>query len=340
MHEFHNIKKVKLILSCLSVTQYSAWCGFFIFQGQAIQQAADKNNLMGQLSLTLLWFFLTKIVVMATDLTSKFVAEYFSNDEIAYQWQTHFPNRIYQDNENKSNLIYLTYFDYLPNLYSLECTIVSNKCTIVSVVIIVTSLLICTGFYYGAFALLAVFILNFFSKNICLPKLDNYTKEINENKALTLGWINQYFRAYREIAFNWHGRMNAWVQAAYHPLFESKRKLLLVQLTRDVLAQLMVEVPFIINTSIVIIAVYLNYFSITQMFVWVGFSQFVINASNAFLENNVNSGRKRVLVNKLNEMSLLFHDKKQLAALEDTGNSVDQVKIVLQDNTTNILSLR
>ncbi|CAM3718572.1 putative ABC transporter [Legionella longbeachae NSW150] len=338
MHKFCNIGKVKIILASLNFFKYSAWCGFFIFQGKAIQQAIDKNILIAQLVQTLIWYFLTKLVVMFTDLISKFVVGYFENNEIAAQWRSNFPRTLYQDNESKYNFMYLSYFDYLPNLYNLECTIINNQCTIMSVLVIVTSLLIYTEFYYGLFALFAVFTLNFFSKNTYLKKLEDYHKGINESKASTLAWINQYFKAYREISFNWQGQINPWINSTYNALYQSKKNFIFVQLLRDIMAQLMVELPFIINTSIVITAVYLNYLSITQMFVWIGFSQFVINASNAFLENKVNQDKKRVLINELDEMALSFKDEKEQKLDDMCFANFEFFQVKLQDNTLNKLS--
>lgn len=338
MHKFCNIKKVKIILASLNFLKYLAWCGFFIFQGKAIQQAIDKNILIAQLAQTLICYFLTKLVVMFTDLISKFVESYFENDEIATQWRLNFPKMLYQDNESKYNLMYLSYFDYLPNLYNLECAIINNQCTIMSVLIIVASLLIYTEFYYGLFALFAVFILNFLSKNIYLKKLEYYHQSINENKASILTWINQYFKAYREISFNWQGQINPWINSIYSALYKSQKNLVLVQLFRDIMAQLLVELPFIANTSIMITAVYLNYLSITQMFVWIGFSQFVINASNAFLENKVNQDKKKILINELEEIAISFKDKNERALDDKCVFNVDIFQVKLQDNTINQLS--
>lgn len=340
MYKFYNIKKVKIILIFLSFIKYSAWCVFFIFQGRALQQAVDKNTLLVQLIYTLTGFLGAKFLVMMVDLAGKFASAYFENKEIAQQWKAHFPQKIYQDNEHKYNLIYLSYFDHLPNLYNLECIIINNQSTIISVFFIVTYLLIYTGFYYGMFALLAVFFLNFVSKNICLNKLNQYHKEINENKATTLGWINQYFKAYREMSFNWQGQIKPWIHSSYDDLYVSKKNLILVQLIRDIMAQLMVEVPFILNTSIVIIAVYLNYISITQMFVWVGFSQFIINASNSFLENKVNKDKKKILVNKLYDIAISFNEEEPLKINAKHYPPIENIDIRLQDNTINNLSTK
>lgn len=340
MHKFCNIRKVKIILASLNVLKYSAWCGFFIFQGKAIQQAVDKNVLITQLAQILTWYFVTKLLVMIADLSSKFVVGYFENNEIAAQWRDNFPKKLYQDNENKNNFMYLSYFDYLPNLYNLECTIINNQCTIVSVLLIVVSLLIYTEFYYGVFALVAVFALNFLSKNTSLKKLDYYHQEINENKASTLAWINQYFKAYREISFNWPGQINPWINSTYNALYASKKNFILAQLLRDVAAQLMVELPFIVNTSIVIVAVYWRYLSITQMFVWIGLSQFVISASNAFLENKANQAKRNALINELDKIALSFKDKNEQILTDEYFANVEVFQVRLQDNTINQLGFK
>lgn len=345
MYEFYNLRKVKIILIFTNFIKYSAWCLFLYYQGTAIEQAIDKNILLEQLVHTLFWFSITKLVLMLSDINNKFCTSYFENKEIAYHWQKNFPQKLYQDNENKNNLIYLKYFDYLPNLYNLECIVKNNQCIIILVFSIVVSLMVYTGFYYGLLGILAIFSLNFLSKNICLNKLEKYHQAINENKSNTLGWINQYFKSYREISFNWHGKINPWIKSNYNSLYQSKKKFILTQLIRDLISQIAIEIPFIINTVIIILSVFLNFLSITQMFVWIGLSQFVIQASNAFLENKVNLDKKNTLINKLKEIDLIFSENKKFFISDassfnqkNTVPNLDVIYIKLQDNTVNKIS--
>lgn len=338
MFKFYNIRKIKVILAFLSFTKYLSWCGFFIFQGRAIQQAIDKSIVVKQLVYTLIFFLLTKLVVMASDILGHFFMGYFENKELEKQWKEYFPKKIFKDNENKNNLIYLMYFDYLPDLFHLECSILNNQCTIISVITIVLSLLIHTGFYYGTMALLAIFILSFISKSIFLKKLESYNKEAHDSKEKILSWINQFFRGYREIAFNWFGQSEQWINSIYFPFYQSKNKLIHTQLKRDILSQFLVEIPFIFNTSAVIIAVYCNYLSITQLFVWIGFSQFVINATHSFLENKVSRTKKETLIEKITEIKEIFKVSEDKYTTIIKGDE-KAIHIKLQDNTINYLSM-
>ncbi len=342
MFNFQSLKKIKIILALINIIKYGAWCGFFSFQGQAIQQAMDSNSLMEQLVFTLIWFLATKLIVMIADVLSQFVTSYFENYEIEQQWNVHFPKKLYRDNENKNNTIYLAFFTYLPDLFTVECSIVISLCTIISVCVIVISLLIYTEFYYGVLALSAVIILNLLSKKIFLKQLNRYHTETHDNREKVLGWVNQFFRGYKEIAFNWFGQVNAWVNSVFAAYYQSKRTLIITQLKRNILSQLLVEVPFIINTSLVIIAVRLNHLSVTQMFVWVGISQFVINATNAFLEYQVNTVRKKLLINKLQVISAAFAVQLEnvLPEINAFGHPMEEVAITLQDNSLNYLSLK
>ncbi len=340
MHKFFNLKQTKIILAILNLIKYSAWFGFFLLQGKAIQEAMNKEVLIEQLVQTLMWFIITKILVMFVDLTNKFLVQYSENKAISAQWNVHFPKKIYHDNEQKYNLIYLTYFDHLPNLYNIECVIINNQCTIFSVLIIVASLLIYTEFFYGLFALIALFGLNYLSKNIYLKQLDNHQKHILDNKRSILTWINQYFKSYREISFSWEEQIYPWSNFAYQSLYESKEKFLIVLLLRDIMAQLMVELPFIINTSIVIAAVYFNYLTITQMFAWVGFSQLVINASNAFLENKANQNKKSLLIKEIEEIQSAFKDIEKPIFINKSSEDKGNIQVILQDSTVNHVSFK
>ena len=121
-----------------------------------------------------------------------------------------------------------------------------------------------------------------------MKKIDDYQKESYHSKLTILNWVEQYFASYRELSKNWQGINNtSWKNDIYSQYFISKKNQITFYLYRDLLAQLLVELPFLLNTSVVILGVYFEYLTLTQLFVWVGFSQFMINASNAYLENKI-----------------------------------------------------
>lgn len=197
-----------------------------------------------------------------------------------------------------------------------------------------------TGFSLGILALSFVFVLNFLSKNIFIKKIDEYQKEANYSKIKILNWVEQYFSSYREISKNWHGITNAtWKDDVYNKYFTSKSKQVVFYLYRDLLAQVLVELPFLLNTSIVILGVYYDYLSLTQLFVWVGFSQFMINASNAYLENRIN---KKQLVTLTAQASLILQGLSSKVTVDIIDNKDCEFlfsEIVMRDGETNRLSL-
>lgn len=337
MNNFYNIKWVKIILYVLNLVKYIFWGGFLYFQGLSLQQAIEKKILLNQIIVTLGYFLITKLIVMLCDAVSKFVVHNYQNQTIFCNWQNKFPRKIYKDNENKYNLMYLKYFDYLPNLLRIECDIVNNFATIICVFLLIVSLLLYTGFYYGIAALFLIFVLNIFSKDIYLKKLNICSEEINNNKDDVSRWIGEYFKSYKEIFFNWDQAVDVRINDSYYNLYKAKKKYSELLFIRDLIAQFFVEIPFILNTSLVILGVYFNYINITQMFIWVGLSQFAINAANSFLQNNDNRIKQKSIINALSKIE---HSFKEMVNKNPEMKACDKmIEVILQDSSVNKIGI-
>lgn len=302
MDKFQNLNKVKLILVVTCVIKYFLWTGFFILQGRAIEQAVNRVVLINQLLVTLGLFIFIKLLVMFLDIVSKHLVNYFQNIAIENKWRQIFPLKIYRDNEHQNHAFNLLIFDYFPNLYSTECAIFNNVALIASVSVISTALLMYTHFYIGFAALALVFTLNFFNKTIYRKHIEKSHKESHIKKSNLSKWINEYFRSSKEITLNWSSQVEDWSKSQYQPIFRNTQALIKYQFYRDIFGQLFVEIPFLINTSLVILGVFQGYLTISQMFVWVGISQFIISASNAFMENRVNADKKNTIKDKIVEI--------------------------------------
>jgi len=338
--KFNELRKLKTITGIIVFIKYSLWCYFFILQGKAIELAIERNKLQKELIYTLVGFILVKMVVMLCDIFQKFFIEYYKNMELKRQWSSHLPKAIYSDNHNKKNDINVLFFDYLPKLFEFKITLLLNKATIFSVFTLTTIAFIYTEFFLGIVALSLVFVLNYLSKNIFVKKIDYYQKESYHSKITILNWIEQYFSSYREISKNWQGIANtSWKNEVYKKYFISKKNQIAFYLYRDLLAQILVELPFLLNTSIVILGVYYEYLSLTQLFVWVGFSQFMINASNAYLENKIT--KKQVDTLSEHTVSILqnFNSQPSKDLIKNKSSDFLFSEVVMQDDEINKLSL-
>lgn len=198
-----------------------------------------------------------------------------------------------------------------------------------------------TEFFLGLFALFFVFVLNYLSKNVFVKKIDDYQRESYQSKITILNWIEQYFSSYRELSKNWQGIVNtSWKNDAYTNYFLSKKNQIAFYLYRDLLAQILVELPFLLNTSIVILGVYYGHLSLTQLFVWVGFSQFMINASNAYLENKIIKKQINTLRECIASIILNFSpEASKNLIINNPGNFLFS-EVVMQDGEVNQLSLK
>lgn len=320
--------------------KYSLWCYFFVLQGKAIELAIGKNKLAKEVIYTLAGFILVKMVVMLCDVFQKFLVEYYKNIEIKHQWSCYIPKYIYSDTQNKKNDMNVLFFDYFPKLFEFKVALLHNKVTIFSVFALTTIAFAHTEFFLGLTALFLVFVLNYLSKNIFVKKIDYYQREGYQSKITILNWIEQYFSSYRELSKNWQGISNtSWKDDVYNNYFLSKKNQIASYLYRDLLAQILVELPFLLNTSIVILGVYYEYLTLTQLFVWVGFSQFMINASNAYLEKKIIKKQ----IDTLSECttSIIHNFSPQASTTVITNNSSNFLfsEVVMQDGKINKLSL-
>lgn len=338
--KFNKLGKLKTVTTSIVFFKYLLWCSFFVLQGKAIQLAIEKSEIPRQITCTLIGYIFVKMLVMICDIFQKFLMEQYKNIELKQQWNSHMPDYIYSDNQNNKNNINVLFFDYLPKMFELEISLVTNTVIICSVFTLTTSAFLYTGFYVGIIALILVFILNHLSKNILLKKINDSQKETYYSKIKILNWVEQYFFSYREISKNWQGITNSsWKNEVYNKYFFSKKAQIVFYFYRDLLAQLLVELPFLLNTSIVILGVYYKYLSLTQLFVWVGFCQFMINASNAYLENKINKKQLMTLNDQTKSILEGFDDK---SLDNETHMKIDDCsshEVIMKDGVINRLSL-
>jgi ABC-type lipoprotein export system ATPase subunit len=340
MVKFFHLKKLNILLSIILIFKNILWIGFFFFQGKSIELAIKKGTLFKPLLLALCGYVLLKAFVMLCDIFQKYISEYYESIELKEQWNLNFPRKIYKDNEGNQNRLSLLFFDYLPRLFNLKSTIFSNSINIYCILFFSITALIYSRFYIAIPAIAIVFFCSYMSKNILLNQIKENQKNTNNNKSNNLKWINQYLYSYRETSKNWvNSNKEKWITDAYNPFFSSKRKLNLLILYRDLLTQALIELPFLVNSSIIIAAVYYEYISVTQLFIWVGFCQFMINASNAYFENRVHNKQCEVLDDQSSEILNML--KSTYIKLEE--NELHQknitLEITLMDSSRSTLSL-
>lgn len=341
MLKLNELKKLEAITGTITFVKYCLWCYFFILQGRAIELAIGKNKLPEEVVYTLGGFIVVKIIVMLCDIFQKFLVEYYKNIELQHQWKCHIPKNIYSDNQSKKNDVNVLFFDYLPRLFEVKIALWKNKVTIFSVFTFTTIAFVWTEFFLGLAALLLVFVLNYLSKNIFVKKIDDYQKENYHSKLTILNWVGQYFASYRELSKNWQSINNtSWKNDIYSQYYISKMNQIKFYLYRDLLAQILVELPFLLNTSVVILGVYFEYLTLTQLFVWVGFSQFMINASNAYLENKIIKKQIVTLVEAADCVIENFNSPLPKTLIDNKANDLFSSEVVMQDGNVNRLSLK
>lgn len=340
MITFYKIKQLKLKLCLMLLLKYSFWALFFIYQGRAISLAIDNHSLSKQIIFTLAVFILLKMMVMLCDVLQKYFIENAKNISLKILWQDKFPAYLYKDNKTNKNDMNLLFFDLLPKIFDLEVGIISNYCSILFIFALTISIFLYNGFYFSILVLATIFFLNFLSKNICTKRINDYLNESISQNVIILNWVDQYFDAYKEISKNWQGIIHSnWKDQIYLKYFLAKKYLIFYHFIRDLLSQFLVEFPFLLTTSIVIVGVHFNYLTITQLFIWIGFSQFMINASNAYLDNRVKIKQRIVLYDKTSVILRNFQQSNFICLEKTASDHFSFSEVILRDGVKNTLSL-
>lgn len=325
--------------------KYLAWSAFFIFQGRVIDWAIQRNMSVKALGYALLSFVCIKLLMMLCDLLQKFIPDWYTNLDLKLQWEQYFPNTIYSDNQLYKNELQVLFFDYIPRFYELKVGLIINRTIMICVAAITILSFFYHKLYWGVLILMGIFTLNYLSKYVFVSKLDRCQHAVYEDKMKLYNWISQYFLAYREISKNWQLRCSReWVNSIYSHYFSSKKELSVAVVCRDLLLQVLVELPFLFNTVVVILAVYYQTISITQLFIWIGFSQFMIQASNAYFESKSAQIDLNQLNNRIGHVLQLFQDniqtKKLMYSTKSSALSMNMpIMVSMLDGSVNHLSV-
>lgn len=341
MSKFNNIKKLNLLNSVIISIKYLLWIVFFIFQGRAIELAVTKKEIFDQLMISLVLFVTLKMFVVLCDALQSFILEYFKNIAMNEQWQTHFPKKIYRDMINKDNEVNLLFLDYFPALYDINSTLFSNNFTLITIFSFTILAFLYEGFSFGIISLPVVFFMNFFSKKIYVRKINQLNTVLFNTKSQALEWIKQYFMAYKEISKIWHNKiLSLWSIEVYKPYFESTKKQTILVLYRDIITHFFVEFPFMINSAVIIVAVYYGYLSLEEMFVWIGFCQFMIQASNNYIQNQIAKEKNHIIKEKIDEILNHFRQPNTHLFSNTLIKKIDECVVTMKDGTKNILGIK
>lgn len=340
MFSFNRLSKLRVVVVTFVLLHYSLWALYFVVQGRAIEMAIARHELPHQMIYALIGFVCVKMLVMLCDVFQTFIIKYDMNNEIQSLWNQYAPQAIYRENLSQKTDVILLFFDYLPRIFDTQATLVKNKTTVLYIFTMTLFVFFYTGFIMGVIALLLIFVLSFTTKNFFTHRIDQQQTLINRSKTMVIAWIDQYFAAFREISKNWPKLLQStWKNDIYQPYYLANQSQTIFYLYRDLLSQILVELPFLVNTSVVILGVYYEYISLAQLFVWVGFSQFMINASNAYLENRVILKQHNSLLIKINDILTAFQSRAD-SQTQPVISTQHAAHVILRDGSTIHLSLK
>lgn len=335
--KFNLLNKLKSLLLITIFSKYLIWSLFFVLQGRAIELAINRVE-YNYLVYTLIWYVGTKLLLMLCDIYQKFIIEKYKIISLKEKWHALFPKKIFRDNDSKDEKLQILFFDYLPKLFDLEVSVVTNNYTLLILVSIVAYLFLHTEFYCGLVALLIIFVLSYFNKNIFINEMSRCQLEADGSKTKIFEWVSQFLKGYKEISKNWNTHeIQNWHDSVYNNYHLSRVSHNYLCLKRDLLSQLLIEIPFLLNTIVVIFGVFYKYISLAEMFVWIGASQFMINTSNSYFENKINKKYRDNLLIQVLEIVDEFSYVELIEPYDKKRSEFQIYEIKLRDQTKNIL---
>lgn len=338
MNKFYSLKHTKLKISFLVFSTYLFWVGFLFSQGLVIQSAIEKNLILNQFFIFVGLLAVIKILSSVCDIVLKFVIEHAQNKALLSNWRQFFPRKLYKDNEQKYNLIYLKYFDYLPNLFKTDCYITVNKFTLISIYALLIFSVVITKFYIGFAAILLSSTFGVLNK-VFFVKIIEVDEETKNTKLELTHWIKEYFLSYKEIYFNSHQEIEPAINKAYENLYATKAKELNKAITKKIILRLISDIPLALNVGFVSLVLYLGSLNIAEIFVWLGIYPLMTKAIDAFFECRSNILKKNTLKNVIEDIDSAFYAPKE-AVISQQDNILKSVKIKMLDESINFLSLK
>lgn len=135
----------------------------------------------------------------------------------------------------------------------------------------------------------------------------------SQSEKKLINWIHDYFISYKEISKTWPNviKNDAWFSHIYQHYADQKKKITFYIFKRNLLAQCLVEAPYLITSTAVFFGIYYNELSLSLAFAWLGMSQFMITASQGISKN---SELKKTRYDNHKKIEALLHDIKQTSS--------------------------
>ena len=172
----------------------------------------------------------------------------------------------------------------------------------------------------------------YFFRNSYNEKIElSFEYAANKKKQLLI-WNQEYFDSYRQISIIWskHIQGNKWFYQVLKDYIKSRVDSIKLILIKNLLSQLMVEVPFIVLMCLIFLGVYYEKLTIAKAFLWIGASQFVLTVSQNIAKNQILKKYVLDCRNRINEVMEIIRDKNDNQSIILNVDNSKKINFVLQ----------
>lgn len=330
-------KKIATQLCLLFILlQYATGITFFFTQGLLINDIIYKDRDTKEIFFMLALMVAFKMLMISANVVIENVKAYYSNKELDYQFAKNFPREIFKDYVEKSSVYFQCFNDNVPRFFNSALSILTNQFTFFVMATFYIGFMVYTKFLLGGIFLALLSLSVFINEKLSNKKINTLMEDIESNKRGVLVWMSEYFHGYKETSRVWPAliRNISWFEEIYQRYKSLKEKLLIYFFKKNLGSQFLIEFPFVLATSAILLGLYFGKLSLPLVFAWLGISQFVLTATqslakNSELKKNLSSSKK-ILQDFLAELdhhsaiktSLVANQKTEYQFLLQNGSPV------------------
>ncbi len=309
---------------------------YFFSQGNLVNDILNKN--INKLNATIILVVFYRIFMLLSDVFLQNLKEYFAVLYYKKQMLNFYPEKIFKDFKDKSAYIFDTLSSSLNSLYMHNIDIMIHRVAFIVAIFLYLFILYNSQFIIGGISILIICLIMYFFRNLYNEKIELSFECVAEKKKQLLIWNQEYFDSYREIFTIWsnHIQGNKWFYEILNGYLKSRLNNIKLLLIKNLLSQLIVEMPFIILICSIFLGVYYEKLTITEAFLWIGASQFILAVSQNIAKNQLLKKYVLDCKNRIDGVREMIADKKD-DVIDISIDSHKEISFTLQKNHTVIL---
>lgn len=338
-----NRYKGLIICTVLIILYYSFGIFFYFQQGELIGEVINPSGIQLWMIISLL--VLSKSLMLFVDVVLQNYKDYLSILHYKQTMLTYYPKKIYNDFKKKSAYIFdgLSRNSYSLHDYAIE--IYTNKVSFIIMIVLYTIILINTHYFLGGITTLVLALSTFIARALYDSKISNLLEDIEEEKKQMTIWSKEFFDGYKEISSIWTESIQNknWFNKIFSSYINKRIKLVKVTFSKNILNQLFIELPFLALMCFVFMGIFYQKILISQAFVWLGLSQFILQATRDISKNPMLKKQYKNSLDRIEDIKKIIGQEKEKEMLSLNSNlsktNEENYQFIFNDNTQISLSL-